>query len=116
MSTLESRSTNPISLAQPTLKGLAFLLRHKELWPLGFEWDFGNCDRCAMGLTVQLWSLATPKHDVCFSWSELMMETFDMYDNWSTHKIFVHGSENPGADITPEMVADRIDNYLELHA
>lgn len=49
--------------ATPTLKSLAYLLRHPEFWPEGFEWNFryGNC--CAMGLARKVWPEHIPASD-----------------------------------------------------
>lgn len=37
------------------LPELARVLRHKEEWPEGFEWDFRHLDGCALGLANRLW-------------------------------------------------------------
>ncbi len=47
-------STLP-DLSRPSAKGLAYLLRHKELWPEGFSWDYIDPDRCAIGLARRYW-------------------------------------------------------------
>ena len=38
-----------------TLADLAWRLRHPETWPKGFQWDYMECNQCAMGLA---WSLS----------------------------------------------------------
>lgn len=43
------------NLATPSLAGLAWLLRHKEAWPEGFEWYYGRCTSCAMGMAVRMY-------------------------------------------------------------
>jgi hypothetical protein len=42
-------------LSRPSIRGLAWLLRHPERWPEGFEFNFMDCSRCAMGLAWQFW-------------------------------------------------------------
>lgn len=41
---------------KPSLTALAYALRHPETWPEGFEWDYGDCESCAMGLAGELWA------------------------------------------------------------
>jgi hypothetical protein len=36
------------------LEHLAFLLRHKELWPKTFEWSYSSCQHCAIGLGFEM--------------------------------------------------------------
>jgi hypothetical protein len=43
---------------RPTIGALSFALRHKELWPADFHWDYSRCETCAMGLARRMW----PKH------------------------------------------------------
>jgi hypothetical protein len=43
---------------KPTIGALSFALRHKELWPADFHWDYSRCETCAMGLARRMW----PKH------------------------------------------------------
>jgi hypothetical protein len=43
---------------KPTIGALSFALRHKELWPADFKWDYTRCEYCAMGLARRMW----PKH------------------------------------------------------
>jgi hypothetical protein len=49
---LESSFT---ALNQPSAIELAHVLRHKKLWPVGFEWDYRNDEKCAIGLMEKLW-------------------------------------------------------------
>jgi hypothetical protein len=43
---------------KPTIGALSFALRHAELWPADFHWDYSRCETCAMGLARRMW----PKH------------------------------------------------------
>ena len=40
---------------EPSLKNLAYLLRHKKMWPKGFSWYYPNTAHCAEGLACQYW-------------------------------------------------------------
>lgn len=37
-----------------TLARLAVVLRDRSMWPDGFEWNYGDCPRCAMGLAYEI--------------------------------------------------------------
>ena len=41
----------------PSLKNLSYILRHREWWPDGFEWDYRYCASCAIGLCEKLWGI-----------------------------------------------------------
>jgi len=91
-------------LSKPSLEGLAYILRHKELWPKNFKrkgWEFTDCSRCAMGLACRLWRIED--FDLATIAGEFNIRWEDAY------KIFIV----KGAEITPEIVARRIDEYLE---
>jgi hypothetical protein len=44
-----------VDLSKPSIAGLAYALRHQEVWPEGFRWYFPDCKRCAIGLAWALW-------------------------------------------------------------
>lgn len=46
--------------SKPSLRGLSYALRHPETWPAGFEFDYGDCKRCAIGLIFKLWGIQYP--------------------------------------------------------
>jgi hypothetical protein len=48
---------------KPSLAYLAYALRHKEVWPTSFIWDYSMHFTCAMGLAALLWSI----DDLCTS-------------------------------------------------
>jgi hypothetical protein len=109
-------------LDAPSLQALSHILRHRELWPEGFAWDYSECETCAMGLAHKLWRLrsqytmAVGMHRLV---SDDMAKQFAMPDI-SAQCIFggrdledVYGVDNT-VDVTPEMVADRIDQYLAV--
>ena len=47
---------NPIPdlKTNPSVRGLIYVLRHRELWPEKFVWEYTNCVTCAMGLCLIL--------------------------------------------------------------
>jgi hypothetical protein len=96
-------------LSKPSMEALSHILRHEEMWPEGFKWDFGGCYSCAMGLAHAIWKrIESPNH---YKISIHM----DMPENVA-RDIFVRATwcapEHRYFEITPEMVADQIDKYL----
>jgi hypothetical protein len=108
----------PTTIAPPkTLQELSYLLRHQQIWPSDFEWYYGDCKTCAMGLVHRLHGLEQHE-EIGLALSLKKME-----------KIYGIGEEDAGLifsawmlgnhhhdDITPEDVADAIDRYLETQA
>lgn len=92
----------PVDLSKPSLEALAYLLRHKELWPAGFEWNFDECDTCAIGLTTRVWDVAVSD----------MQRTFGLSDELYV-RIVGHGAYSVVRKVTANDVATRIDSYLE---
>lgn len=111
-------------LSKPSLRALSYMLRHKELWPVGFRWYFGSCKSCAMGLANELWAKES-------GWKDSIFDDFDIRwgtikDNFPTDFVqdVFFGSkfdrdyigdhiEVLYKGITPEMIADEIDNYTK---
>lgn len=112
-------------LSKPSLKGLAWLLRHPWNWPVNFEWDYmtvGNeivsaaqrevehaplpevpCGSagCAVGVARLVWGL-----DAC---SDAGIELGDeSLNDWKTQIFNTHAI----TPVTPSVVAGRIDDYL----
>lgn len=119
------------AIDKPSLENLSYALRHPETWPDGFEWDYRNCNSCAMGLASNLWkSIPEPSnkrekgssrmarsfslpYEVAASiffgskdWTPIRNETKGMLW-WKKHRQFLNI-----AAVTPEMVADQIDKYI----
>jgi hypothetical protein len=42
------------------LKGFIHILRHSELWPANFAWNYHCCDHCAMGMAFELGYVSAP--------------------------------------------------------
>ena len=89
-------------ISEPSLRTLSFVLRNKELWPDGFDWNFAMCTNCAMGLAHQMW-----KKRVQRPYKEDMMKVFGLSEGTATN-FFAIGNANT----TPGEVADKIDAYL----
>lgn len=97
---------------EKTLKGLAFALRHHELWPREFKWDYTECKSCAMGLAVQLWNLSGG--ECTYTLARAFSEDIRDFDR-STLDIFCGLSSKLHKKmccVTPEDVADALDEYL----
>lgn len=105
-------SPQPVVVSSPpqTLEGLAYVLRHQELWPVGFKWDYGYCDTCAMGLATALWC---PK--VKYPGSSEVMRLLGTPRSDHLKGIFVNLHKyvpKKFSSIGPEDVADALDRYL----
>jgi hypothetical protein len=91
---------------KPTIGALSFALRHPELWPADFHWDYSRCETCAMGLAKRMW----PKH-VEEAHVAGMVNAFGISDD-AARRIFT-GSYmyyRAGFDpVQPEQVADALD-------
>jgi hypothetical protein len=102
-----------ISLDKPSLQGLSYILRHKELWPEGFVWDFSFPQSCALGLAQKIWP--TPQElrpQITFPCMDA--ETMFCLTSTEANDIFFESIRGIFyRDITPTQVADRIDNFLK---
>ena len=99
-------------LTQPSIRGLAWLLRHREHWPVDFEWYYGSCLTCAMGLAIRLWHIP------------VNLSSFHPYGTsvgkalglpWEAASHIFYGArppEGPTREVSPEDVAQAIDDYL----
>jgi len=90
--------------ATPSLSALSFILRHPELWPDGFEFDWANCRTCAMGLAASIWGDERNHfvQDIKRLFRIPLLEAEEIFCRWTDQR-------NP----TPADIADRIDKYLE---
>lgn len=95
---------------EPSLKNLAIILRNKQMWPQGFEWDYTRHSQCAIGLANQIWG--TPYSTPLFS------ETFNVPYKFvdrifiEAHRYFFGLIKTSMKEVTPERVAKLIDRYL----
>lgn len=119
---------NVPDLTKPSLAGLAWALRNLDRWPAYFGWDYSHVQQehscgtrgCAIGLAAIMWSkefgpVTNSRMDVLTAADLFRMSRDD------AHGIFWDAISYgvPYAvchiDITPEMVADRIDEHLLRH-
>jgi hypothetical protein len=90
----------------PNLQNLATVLRHREMWPTGFKWDYSSCLTCAMGLA---WRLSMISDCCTLSAAEEFGIPFDV----ATRIFLLLTIEcGGGKNVTPEHVADAIDAYV----
>lgn len=94
-------------LTIPSLAGLAWALRHRETWPQSYHWSFSSASTCAMGLVTKLW----PDSDV-FSIRDQFHAPLDLGHLFSLSAY----APVSNADVTPEMVAARIETVLARSA
>ncbi len=108
-----------LDLSTPSLKALSYVLRNRNLWPKKFVWNYNQCYSCAMGLAATLWDLIDPKYLNISSAKGLMPQHLDVSSD-AAYEIFLGGGdwvpiyngERDMESVTPEMVADVIDDYL----
>jgi hypothetical protein len=101
---------------QPSLRALAFALREPSLWPPGFEWNFHDCDRCALGLARAMWAGSIVKGNPIdqAAWAgQVFGITFSQAADIFLSTGISSLSESYGKNITPDDVAARIDRVLE---
>jgi hypothetical protein len=97
-------------ISTPTLANLVWVLRHREVWPAKFEWDYADCETCAMGLAARLWRQVYRPN------SETMARVFRL-SQLAASKQFTQAysvrTERTGwrtlSKISPEDIADNIE-------
>jgi hypothetical protein len=105
----------PTKYEVPSLQALSRLLRDESSWPPGFEFNFDSCTTCAMALAFTQWHLPLINEVVgCSSKMATLMgisfeDSLRLFVDAAYHRIPLRGSSR----ITPEEVADAIDQYLE---
>lgn len=107
-------------LAQPSLRALSFVLRHPQLWPKDFRWQFRECTNCAMALAARFWAIRDYIPDSHLA-PHQMATAFNVPQEVA-RSLFIGPAERgldyeyrPGirvGDVTPEHVADAIDQFL----
>jgi hypothetical protein len=100
---------------QPTLRDLAVILRHREVWPEGFEWRFSQCEHCALGVAAALLQ-ESPEELLYFKWaSDVFGISFYRVEELF-HKAPRDAAGRFGAGVTHEHVAAAIEKYLATTA
>jgi hypothetical protein len=99
-------SNTPAGSPNHTLSELSYALRHPETWPGGFEWDFYDCEKCAMGLAARMW------HSSEYPSSEWIADVVGISHD-DARSIFCRVER---IDIDANALADAIDAYLAQRA
>jgi hypothetical protein len=98
----------------PNLQNLATVLRHRDMWPVDFQWNYGSCFHCAMGLAWQLWG-DDPRLNRIVPNTGRMGSLLGIPDE-PAREIFItldpNASSSRLSPISPQDVADAIDAYL----
>jgi hypothetical protein len=95
----------PVDLGQFSLRRLSETLRRPETWPPEFEWNYTRADTCAMGLAYRLGMIEEPH--VRAAMKAFGLRLFDAFMMFCSGYGCARESE-----VTPGMVADRIDACL----
>lgn len=94
-------------LTKPSAKALSHILRHKELWPVGFVWNYGDCSSCALGLAYQLWKGIIKGPNTRYVASALNLD-----EDKARNNVFINYKLFNETRIMPEMVADKLDDLI----
>ena len=88
-------------LTAPSKEDLIHLLRNESKWPEGFEFNFQNCSRCAIGLAHAVWPNVI-KHSASENVGDAIGISRDI-----AHRIFGRG--NGAMDLSRVTAADVAD-------
>lgn len=103
---IKSFETPAVDLSRPSLPALVWVLRHREIWPPRFKWDYTDCYSCAMGLAWRLWRKTV-------AWPGFMQtgRAIGISDHEAT-RVFCHLHVFENTEkimVTPEMVARNLE-------
>lgn len=112
-----------MDITKPSLEALAFLLRHKYLWPRKFIWDYSDFSTGPIGLARAQWFGSDPTNlearEVVNHWAVLLHTDYEtirwlfLYDLCYWYAILgLPVFFRPRSKITPEMVAREIERLL----
>jgi hypothetical protein len=90
---------------KPTMKALSFLLRHRELWPSDFVWDYMYHQTCAYGLMLRHWDIKDNSEELV---TESAARTLGISQS-SACWIFIYGGDKLMERVQPEDVAALLD-------
>jgi hypothetical protein len=103
-------------LAKPSLEGVSYILRNRELWPEKFKWSFSKECTCAIGLSNKIWCISLSiKNDTYLNdfTNAFYQKIKYQIDCENFLNIFCRSETYNILRITPVHVADAIDAYLE---
>lgn len=113
MSTIDDKAA--ALLERPSLDGLAYALRHREVWPQRFTWNYTWCHSCALGLAYRLWRDLKRNAIEDSTLPTVAPHLNIAYEDAA--RIFVDLAPfKQRINITPEHVADAIDALLASRA
>lgn len=95
-----------VDLTKPSLKGLSYLLKHKELWPEGFDWNWSSPTHCAMGLCRKQWGTRLGMFFQLRKHSTIAARMLGITQPEAQH-LFLNSSWS-----TPTTIADKIDELI----
>lgn len=100
----------PVDLSKPSLRALSYLLKHPELWPKNFGWEYRYTWSCAIGLAFKYWNIEM-KYNLGIAMNAA--EVMEMSESDTNYIFFAGGSAPISLPIQPGMVASDIDYYIE---
>lgn len=101
-------------LSKPSLTGLSYLLRHRELWPEGFNFYFMRCEDCAIGLAHRVWrGVPLPMDDTSYDIIDSLYQELGVLA-YQGYCLFVATPNCRGSNYpyTADDVAREIDRFL----
>jgi len=96
-------------ILDPSLRNLSYILRHREWWPDGFTWNYRVIDCCGWGLCEKLWNGMEPSDLPMGPQMGSFDDIFVCPVSW--WRMPFRSYKTRMSAVTPEMVADRIDDY-----
>jgi hypothetical protein len=103
---------------EPSLENLAYVLRHQELWPEDFVWNYAHAPNCAIGLCTKLYRqpidhLNAKLREEYGAFNKIFNDSGDETETVTLFGFIpIWQRKLEMNEITPEIVADRIDNWL----
>jgi hypothetical protein len=95
------------------LQTLYDLLRDQSKWPLGFEWDYGNNSKCALGLAVETGLM---RREEIFNPAAFDLAADEWQRIFHTPMPSTSFRESGYTDVKPSTVARRIARHLNSRA
>lgn len=107
----------------PTLENLSYVLRHKNLWPTDFKWNYTSHQTCAIGLSRYNWPEHYPAttRDLAKLFGMTYEESSNIFIELGRNRRvkwfgFIIRMPKRMSHITADDVADAIYLYLETKA
>lgn len=91
---------------------LIALLRDQSKWPAGFAWNFQSCSTCAIGLAFKTHAIGMIDEGRQYIEPVLGLTQRQGIDIFAPHTLpggLAEGYGLPRREVTPEMVADKLE-------